>query len=60
MVKVALPLMLEGRRIIVTGGASGIAAAFAHAGARVASLDVDDARGRPAAAEAGERSVLSP
>jgi NAD(P)-dependent dehydrogenase (short-subunit alcohol dehydrogenase family) len=51
--------MLDGRKIIVTGGASGIAAAavraFAHAGARVAALDIDDERGRHVAAEAGER-----
>ena len=50
-------MQLEGKRIIVTGGASGIAAAavraYAREGARVASLDVDDERGRAVAAEAG-------
>ncbi len=49
---------LDGKRIIVTGGASGIAAAavraYAREGARVASLDVDDEGGRRVAAEAGE------
>ncbi len=49
---------LDGKRIIVTGGASGIAAAavraYAREGARVASLDVDDEGGRCVAAEAGE------
>src|SRR5881396_178472 len=55
----ALPLsmLLRERRIIVTGGASGIAAAtvraYAREGARVASLDVNDEGGRPVAAEAG-------
>src|SRR5207244_9454903 len=54
----ALSLMrLRGRRIIVTGGASGIAAAtvraYAAEGARVASLDVNDEGGRRVAAEAG-------
>jgi NAD(P)-dependent dehydrogenase (short-subunit alcohol dehydrogenase family) len=47
---------LAGRRIVVTGGASGIGAAavraFAQAGARVASLDVNDDAGRRVAAEA--------
>jgi len=50
-------MQLEGRRIIVTGGASGIAAAtvcaYAREGARVASLDVNDEGGRRVAAEAG-------
>jgi len=50
-------MQLEGKRIIVTGGASGIAAAavraYAREGARVASLDVDDERGRSVAAETG-------
>jgi NAD(P)-dependent dehydrogenase (short-subunit alcohol dehydrogenase family) len=48
---------LEGKRIIVTGGASGIAAAavraYAREGASVASLDVNDEAGRNVAAEAG-------
>ncbi len=50
-------MLLENRRIIVTGGANGIAAAgvraFAREGARVASLDIDDAAGEKVAAEAG-------
>jgi NAD(P)-dependent dehydrogenase (short-subunit alcohol dehydrogenase family) len=50
-------MMLEDRRIIVTGGASGIAAAtvraYAREGARVASLDINDDLGRRVAAEAG-------
>jgi NAD(P)-dependent dehydrogenase (short-subunit alcohol dehydrogenase family) len=50
-------MLLEGRKIIVTGGASGIAAAtvraYAREGARVASLDIDDDGGRRVAAEAG-------
>jgi NAD(P)-dependent dehydrogenase (short-subunit alcohol dehydrogenase family) len=54
-------MQLDGKRIIVTGGASGIAAAavraYAREGARVASLDISDAEGREAAALAGE-SVL--
>jgi 2-hydroxycyclohexanecarboxyl-CoA dehydrogenase len=44
------PMSLEGRRIVVTGGASGIGAgtvrALAADGAAVAILDVDDDRGR--------------
>ena len=50
-------MLLENRRIIVTGGANGIAAAgvraFALEGARVVSLDIDDAAGESIAAEAG-------
>jgi NAD(P)-dependent dehydrogenase (short-subunit alcohol dehydrogenase family) len=50
-------MLLEGRRIIVTGGASGIGAAtvraYAAEGASVASLDVNDETGRRIAAEAG-------
>jgi NAD(P)-dependent dehydrogenase (short-subunit alcohol dehydrogenase family) len=50
-------MLLEDRRIIVTGGASGIGAAtvraYAREGARVASLDVSDEAGRRVAAEAG-------
>jgi len=50
-------MQLDGKRIIVTGGANGIAAATVHAyareGARVAVLDVEDQRGREVAAEAG-------
>jgi NAD(P)-dependent dehydrogenase (short-subunit alcohol dehydrogenase family) len=52
-------MLLQGRRIIVTGGASGIAAAtvraYAREGARVASLDVNDEGGRRVAVETGER-----
>jgi NAD(P)-dependent dehydrogenase (short-subunit alcohol dehydrogenase family) len=54
-------MLLRDRRIIVTGGASGIAAAtvraYAREGARVASLDVNDEAGRRVAAEAGERVI---
>ena len=50
-------MLLANRRIIVTGGASGIAAAgvraFAREGARVASLDVADEAGERVAAAAG-------
>jgi NAD(P)-dependent dehydrogenase (short-subunit alcohol dehydrogenase family) len=48
--------MLEGKRIVVTGGASGIGAAtlraYAREGARVLSLDVDEAGGEAVAREA--------
>ena len=51
-------MLLEGKRIIVTGGANGIAAAsvraYAREGATVWSVDVDDERGRQVAAEAGK------
>ncbi len=50
-------MQLRDKRIIVTGGASGIAAAavraYAREGARVASLDINDEAGRRTAAEAG-------
>ncbi|HZR80510.1 MAG TPA: SDR family oxidoreductase [Candidatus Binatia bacterium] len=50
-------MQLAGKRIVVTGGANGIAAAtvraYAREGARVASLDVEDELGRQVAAEAG-------
>jgi NAD(P)-dependent dehydrogenase (short-subunit alcohol dehydrogenase family) len=50
-------MQLAARKIVVTGGASGIGAAavraFARAGAKVASLDVNDDAGRRVAAEAG-------
>jgi NAD(P)-dependent dehydrogenase (short-subunit alcohol dehydrogenase family) len=49
-------MQLDGKRIIVTGGARGIGAgavrAFAAAGARVASLDIRDEPGAKVAAEA--------
>jgi NAD(P)-dependent dehydrogenase (short-subunit alcohol dehydrogenase family) len=48
---------LEGRGVVVTGGASGIGAeivrAFAAQGARVAFLDIDEAGGAAVAAETG-------
>jgi NAD(P)-dependent dehydrogenase (short-subunit alcohol dehydrogenase family) len=51
------PMLLRERKIIVTGGASGIGAAtvraYAREGARVAALDVNDEGGRRVAAEAG-------
>jgi NAD(P)-dependent dehydrogenase (short-subunit alcohol dehydrogenase family) len=50
-------MQLEGKRIIVTGSASGIGAATVSAyttqGARVVGIDVDDERGKAVAAEAG-------
>jgi NAD(P)-dependent dehydrogenase (short-subunit alcohol dehydrogenase family) len=49
-------VLLEGKRIVVTGGASGIAAAtlraYAREGAAVVSLDIDAAAGAAAAKEA--------
>ena len=54
-------MVLEGRRIIVTGGASGIAAAavraYAREGARVASLDVNDETGLRVARDAGQHAT---
>jgi NAD(P)-dependent dehydrogenase (short-subunit alcohol dehydrogenase family) len=52
-------MQLDGKRIIVTGGAQGIGAsavrAFTREGAAVASLDVLDGAGREAAAAAGRQ-----
>ena len=52
-------MLLDGKRIIVTGGASGIAAAtvraYAREGATVWSLDVADEKGKTVAADAGSR-----
>jgi NAD(P)-dependent dehydrogenase (short-subunit alcohol dehydrogenase family) len=52
-------MLLQGKRIVVTGGASGIAAAtvraYAREGATVWSLDVADEKGRAVAAEAGSK-----
>jgi len=50
-------MLLEGKRIIVTGGASGIGAGtvrgYVREGARVVSVDVNDADGERGAAAAG-------
>jgi NAD(P)-dependent dehydrogenase (short-subunit alcohol dehydrogenase family) len=50
-------MLLTGKRIVVTGGANGIAAAtlraYAREGATVWSLDVADDKGRAVAADAG-------
>lgn len=52
---------LAGRTIFVSGGASGIGAAFVRAfvdqGARVAFVDIDDAPGHALAGELGEAAV---
>ena len=54
-------MLLKDKRIIVTGGASGIGAAtvraYVEAGARVASLDVNDEAGRRLAGELGKRAA---
>lgn len=51
-------MQLEGKRAVITGGASGIAAAtvkaFCAEGASVVSLDVNDERGREVVAEAND------
>src|SRR4051794_9746550 len=51
-------MQLQGKRTIVTGGASGIAAAtvraFAREGAAVVSLDINDDDGRAVAEEAAQ------
>lgn len=53
---------LDGRRVLVTGGASGIGAeivrAFAAQGAAVAFLDVDASAGAAVAAQTGARFLL--
>lgn len=55
-------MLLENKRIIVTGGASGIGAgavrAFVREGARVVSLDVNDAEGARVADGAGRRATF--
>lgn len=52
-------MQLEGKRIIITGGAQGIGAsvvrAYAAEGAQVASLDVLDELGEQVAADAGQK-----
>src|SRR5262249_62238768 len=54
-------MLLSDKKIIVTGGASGIAAAtvraYAREGARVATLDIQDEAGRRVAAEAGTAGI---
>jgi len=55
-------MLLENKRAIVTGGASGIGAATVRAyvreGARVVALDVDDAGGSRVCAEAGDGATF--
>src|SRR5579883_2998631 len=53
-------MLLAGRRIIVTGGASGIGAATALAYVRVGARDIDDAGGQRVAAEAGAAACYEP
>jgi NAD(P)-dependent dehydrogenase (short-subunit alcohol dehydrogenase family) len=57
-------MLLEGKRIIVTGGASGIGAAtvrsYVREGARVVSLDVNRADGERVAREAGSGAAFMP
>ena len=54
-------MQLAGKRIVVTGGASGIGAAtvraYAREGARVVALDVDDDAGEGVVADAGGGAV---
>ncbi len=54
-------MQLEGKRIVVTGGASGIGAAtvkaYVREGARVASLDVTDDTGSQVVEDANNRAV---
>lgn len=56
------PAMIEGRRIIVTGGASGmgegIVRAFPHLGARVVSMDIEAAAGGAIARDAGAAAFV--
>jgi NAD(P)-dependent dehydrogenase (short-subunit alcohol dehydrogenase family) len=55
---------LAGRVVLITGGASGIGAAFVRAfagqGARVAFLDIDEPAGRALAADVGPGSDTAP
>ena len=55
---------LKGRRVVVSGGASGIGAeivrAFAAQGARVGFLDIDEAAGGALAGELGEGVAFEP
>jgi NAD(P)-dependent dehydrogenase (short-subunit alcohol dehydrogenase family) len=55
-------MLLENKRIIVTGGASGIGAAtvrtYVREGARVVSLDVTDAAGQQVARDAGSAATF--
>lgn len=57
-------MLLQDRRTIVVGGASGIGAAtaraFAHEGARVAILDIAEVAGSDAAAAIGDRATFVP
>lgn len=57
-------MLLKGKRIIVTGGASGIGAAtvrsYVREGARVVSLDVNHADGERVAREAGSGAAYMP
>jgi NAD(P)-dependent dehydrogenase (short-subunit alcohol dehydrogenase family) len=55
-------MLLDGKRIIVTGGSSGIGAgtvrSYVREGARVVSLDVNDGEGERVAADAGSRAMF--
>lgn len=57
-------MRFSGKSVIVTGGSSGIglacAKAFAEEGARVALLDVEEARGRDAARAVGGEAMFVP
>ena len=56
--------LLDGKIIIVTGGASGIGRAGAHAftaeGASAVIADIDEARGKTVARELGDRAMFLP
>src|SRR5215468_6125459 len=55
-------MLLQGKRIIVTGGASGIGAGtvrgYVREGARVVALDVNDTDGQRVAADAGRNATF--